>query len=54
MKRPERPSYKYGWQYGDRPNSGSDYEYVLKLYTRDLEKYCDWLEKKKRKVYIGV
>jgi hypothetical protein len=54
MERPERPDYKYGWKYRDNPNTGADYESSLRLYTKDLEKYCDWLEKKKRKVYIGV
>lgn len=46
MNKPEEPTYEYGWKYGDRPNFGSDYEAALRLYVRDLEKYCDYLENK--------
>lgn len=44
MKRPQQPTYEYGWQYGDKPNYGSDYESALEEYTKDLEEYCNLLE----------
>jgi hypothetical protein len=43
MERPEEVNYEYGWKYKGK-NYTSDYEAALKEYTKDLEKYCDWLE----------
>jgi hypothetical protein len=46
VQRPKEPTYEFGWKYGDRPNFGSYHNAVLKLYIKDLEKYCDYLEER--------
>jgi hypothetical protein len=45
LKRPESPTFEYGWMYKGK-NYASDYERALKLYVRDLESYCDYLEER--------
>jgi hypothetical protein len=46
MERPEIPEYtEEGWKYGDKLY-GSNFEAPLRDYARDLDEYCDWLERK--------